>query len=117
MTAAELPAWLLLPVSLLLILGGLCTLIGSIGLLRMKQFYDRMHPPSMGTTLGTGCVLIASMLVSSGLAGRPVVHEVLITIFIVTTSPLTAMLVMRAATHREAAKRDRSGDPDEPGTT
>jgi multicomponent K+:H+ antiporter subunit G len=107
MTADMLPAWLLLPISLLLILGGLLTLLGSLGLLRMKTFYQRMHPPSMGNTLGAGCVLIASMLVSSGLAGRPVVHELLITVLIVTTSPITAMLVMGAAMHRVAARRGR----------
>lgn len=108
MTTADLPAWLLLPIALLLVLGGLCTLIGSIGLLRLKHFYERMHPPSMGNTLGAGFVLIASMLVSSGLAGRPVVHELLISVFIVTTAPITAMLVMRAAMHREASRRARS---------
>jgi len=101
MTTADLPGWLLLPIALLLILGGLFTLIGSIGLLRLKHFYERMHPPSMGNTLGAGCVLVASMLVSFGLAGRPVVHELLITVFIVTTAPITAMLLMRAALHRE----------------
>ncbi|MDR2214801.1 MAG: monovalent cation/H(+) antiporter subunit G [Nevskiaceae bacterium] len=107
MSADMLPPWLLLPVSLLLIFGGLLTLLGSLGLLRMKTFYQRMHPPSMGNTMGAGCVLIASMLVSSGLAGRPVVHEVLIAVFIVTTSPITAMLLMGAAVHREASQREK----------
>lgn len=112
MTDTVLPAWALLPASLLLILGGICTLLGSVGLLRMKRFYDRMHPPSMGNTLGAGCVLIASMLISSALAHRPVIHELLITVFIVTTSPITAMLVMRAALHRQIARRDPPGKTD-----
>lgn len=111
MTAAELPGWVLLPASLLLILGGCCTLLGSLGLLRMQAFYDRMHPPSMGNTLGAGCVLIASMIISTALAGRPVVHELLITVFIVTTSPITAMLVMRAALHRRPSERKDAGGP------
>ena len=51
----------------------------------------------MGTTLGLGCVLIASMLVSSALRGRPVIHEVLITLFVVMTAPVTAILLTRAA--------------------
>ena len=98
----EIPLWVMLPASLLLVLGGITTLLGSVGLLRMKKFYDRMHPPSMGNTLGTGCVLLASMLISSALAGRPVIHELLITVLIVTTSPITAMLVIRAALQRRA---------------
>jgi multicomponent K+:H+ antiporter subunit G len=99
-TIEELPMWALVPASLLLIAGGLLTLIGSIGLLRLPSFFERMHPPTMGTTLGTGCVLIASMIVSSALLHRPVVHELLITLFIVLTAPITAMLLMRVAVHR-----------------
>jgi len=101
-TLTELPLWATLPAALLLMVGGLLTVVGSLGLLRLPHFYARMHGPSMGNTLGTGCVLIASLLVSSALAHRPVVHELLITVFIVTTSPMTAMLLMRAAVHRSA---------------
>jgi multicomponent K+:H+ antiporter subunit G len=100
MIEVSLPAWVLFPASLLLILGGLCTVVGSYGLLRMKTFYDRMHPPSMGNTLGAGCLLIASMLIASALASRPVIHELIITVFLVTTSPITGVLVMRAALQR-----------------
>jgi multicomponent K+:H+ antiporter subunit G len=107
MTIADLPWWITLPAGLLLIVGGLLTLLGSFGMLRLSHFYSRMHPPSMGNTLGTGCVLIASMLVASGLAHRPVIHELLITVFIVTTSPMTAMLLMRAAVHRSGARAQR----------
>ncbi len=97
----NLPAWAALPAGILLIIGGLIVLIGSIGLLRMPSFYARMHPPTMGTTLGTGCVLIASMLVSSVIAGYPVVHEILITLFVVMTTPVSAMTLMSAAITRD----------------
>lgn len=100
MTLESLSAWAALPAALLLILGGICSAIGSLGLVRLGSFFQRMHGPSMGNTLGTGCVLIASILVSTALANRPVVHEILITVFIVITAPMTAMLLMRAAVHR-----------------
>jgi len=100
-----LPLWVTVPGTLLLIAAGLLTLIGSIGLLRLPDFFMRIHPPTMGTTLGTGCVLIASMLVSSALEQRPVIHEILITVFIVMTAPVTAMLLMRAAVYREHRKK------------
>jgi multicomponent K+:H+ antiporter subunit G len=96
----ELSPWIAVPAAALLILGGLTTLTGAIGLLRLKSFYARMHPPTMGTTLGTACVLVASMLVSAGLAHRPVVHEVLIGAFLTLTAPVTAILLMRAARGR-----------------
>jgi multicomponent K+:H+ antiporter subunit G len=76
------------------------TLIGALGLLRLETFYARMHAPTMGATLGTGCVLIASMLVSSAGAGRPVIHELLIAGFLTMTAPVTAILLMRAARAR-----------------
>lgn len=104
MTEFDLPAWAALPAGVLLIFGGLLVVIGSLGLLRMPNFYERMHPPTMGTTLGTGCVLIASMLVSSAAAGRPVLHELLITLFLVMTAPVSAITLMSAAITRTRAR-------------
>ena len=100
MIAGSLSLWVSVPAAVLLISGGLLTLIGSIGLLRLPNFYSRMHPPTLGTTLGTGSVLIASMLVSSAALHRPVIHELLITLFVTMTAPVTAILLMRAARRR-----------------
>jgi multicomponent K+:H+ antiporter subunit G len=105
MSLETLPAWAAIPAALLLILGGLFTAVGSLGLVRLGTFFQRMHGPSMGNTLGTGCVLVASVLVSTALAHRPVVHEILITVFIVITAPMTAMLLMRAAVHRSNGRQ------------
>jgi multicomponent K+:H+ antiporter subunit G len=98
--------WAAVPAALLLIFGGTLALVGSIGLLRMRTFFARMHPPTMGTTLGTGCVLIASMLLWSARLDRPVVHELLITLFVFITSPVSAMTLMRAAVFRTRAHSD-----------
>ncbi|HET7925721.1 MAG TPA: monovalent cation/H(+) antiporter subunit G, partial [Rhodanobacteraceae bacterium] len=97
---SELPAWAAMPAAILLIVAGLLGAIGAIGLVRLPDFFTRMHPPAMGSTLGAGCVLLASILVSSAAAGRPVVHALLITLFIVITAPVTAMLLARAAVYR-----------------
>ena len=91
----EVPMWAALPAGMLLIAAGLLALIGAVGLLRLPDFFARMHPPAMGTTLSLGCVLIASMLVSSG-----VIHELSITLFVVMTAPVTAMTLVRAAVYR-----------------
>jgi multicomponent K+:H+ antiporter subunit G len=100
MNFESIPVWAAVPAAILLILGGLLTVLGSLGLVRLPDFYQRIHAPSMGSTLGLGCVLIASMILSSFLRGTPVVHEILITVFVVTTAPITAMLLMRAAVRR-----------------
>ena len=107
MMELDLPGWAAIPAALLLIVGGLAALIGSLGLLRLPDFYARMHPPTMGTTLGSGCVLLASMLVSSALLHRVVVHEVLITVFMTISTPVSAMLLMRAALSRTGAGEER----------
>jgi multicomponent K+:H+ antiporter subunit G len=106
---SELPLWVTVPGTVLLVCGGLLMVIGSLGLLRMKDFYSRMHPPTMGATLGTGSVLVASMLVSSALLHRPVIHEALIAVFVFITAPVTAMLLTRAAAYRSRA-RESSDD-------
>ena len=108
----DLPGWAAIPAALLLIVGGLSALIGSVGLLRLPDFYARMHPPTMGTTLGAGSVLLASMLVSSALLHRVVIHEILITVFMTISAPVSAMLLMRAAVSRTRA-RARAQQTDE----
>jgi multicomponent K+:H+ antiporter subunit G len=88
----------------LIVLGALLALSGSLGLLRLKSFYERVHPPTMGTTLGTGLILIGSMLHFSVLDGRPVLHEILIGALMTVTTPVTYMLLVRAALHRDHAE-------------
>lgn len=90
-----------LATALLVLAGALLAFVGSIGLLRLKSFYERVHPPTMGTTLGTGLVLIGSMLFFSAHEARPVLHEILIGAFMTLTTPVTYMLLVRAALHRD----------------
>jgi multicomponent K+:H+ antiporter subunit G len=104
MNELALPVWAALPAALLLVAGGLLSLIGSLGLLRLPDFYARLHAPTMGTTLGTGCVLLASMLVTSALLHRAVIHEILIAVFMVLSAPVTAMLLIRAAVARRKGR-------------
>lgn len=95
------PAWAALPVSLLLILGGAIILIGALGLMRLPTFYQRIHGPAITVTLGAGCILLASMLYFSVLQSRVVIHEIIISLFVLLTAPVVAMLIMRAAIYRD----------------
>ncbi|MFC7298469.1 monovalent cation/H(+) antiporter subunit G [Herminiimonas aquatilis] len=114
-TFDSLPAWAALPVSLLLILGGAIILIGALGLMRLPTFYQRIHGPAITVTLGAGCILLASMLYFSVLQSRLVIHEIIITIFLLLTAPVVAMLIMRAAVYRDLrlGKRVTGADADE----
>src|SRR4051794_13198626 len=102
--AASLAPVLAIAIALLVVLGAALALIGSVGLLRLETFYERVHPPTMGTTLGLGLTLIASMLLFSALDSRPVLHEIVIALFMVATTPVTFMLLVRAAQHRDRAE-------------
>jgi len=94
---------------ILVVLGALLVFTGSLGLLTLKTFYERVHPPTMGTTLGTGLMLIGSMVYFTALDARPVVHEVLIGIFMTLNTPVTYVLLVRAALRRDSAEgRDPS---------
>lgn len=102
--------WLAVPIALLLALGGLITFIGALGLLRLPNFYQRIHGPAVFITVGTGCFLIASMLYFSGTMERPVMHELLITAFVLLTAPVVSMMIMRAAVYRDLRKRNPDGE-------
>ena len=103
--AADLPVWAALLVSFLVLLGAGLTLVGAIGLVRLKTFYDRLHAPSLGATWGAGGILLASILFFSVLQSRPVLHEVLIAVFLTVTTPVTLMLLGRAALYRDRSEK------------
>ena len=115
--AETLSWWVALPAAFLLVLGGLITLIGTLGLARLQSFYQRIHGPAITITLGAGCILVASMVYFSVTQSRLVIHEVLISLFVLMTAPVVAMLIMRAAVYRDLrATRGPDGrdDPDSP---
>jgi multicomponent K+:H+ antiporter subunit G len=97
----ELPMWAAILTSALLLLGSSLALIGSIGLLRFKTFYERIHAPTLGSTLGLFSILAASMLYFSIARTRPVVHEILIGIFVTTTTPVTFLFLVQATLYRD----------------
>jgi len=97
----DLPAWAAIVVAVLVVAGAAMTLIGSIGLLRFKTFYDRLHPPTLGSSAGTLLIVAGSILCFSVLRTRPSVHELLIFLFVTLTTPVTFMLLARAALYRD----------------
>ena len=86
-------------VALLVVLGALFTFIGALGLARMPDFYTRLHGPTKATTLGVGSLLIASMLHFSAQGDGISFHEILVTLFLFITAPVSAHLLSKAALH------------------
>jgi multicomponent K+:H+ antiporter subunit G len=91
-------------VSLLLVVGAAFALVGSWGLVKLSDFLKRLHGPSKATTLGVGCVLIASGLWFAA-RGQASWHELLITLFLFLTAPVSAHVLVKAALHLDARLR------------
>lgn len=106
-TFAELPLWASAVVSVLLVTGSVVTLIGSLGLITLKTFYERVHAPTLGTTLGMASILAASIVCFSVLESRPVVHEILIAVFVTVTTPVTLIWLVRATVSRPDSPTNR----------
>ncbi len=85
--------------SVLILIGAGFTLIGSLGLLRLRDFYSRLHAPTKATTLGVGSLLIASAIFFSNHDEGLSLHEVLVTMFLFLTAPVGAHLMAKAALH------------------
>lgn len=83
--------------AVLLLAGCFFTLLGAIGLVKLSDFFRRIHAPAKASTLGVGCILTASVayhaIYGSGLHPR----ELLITVFLFLTAPVSAHLMSRAA--------------------
>lgn len=109
----DMPLWLQITLALPLVVGGLFTLVGAIGLVRFDDFYMRLHAPTKAATLGAGGVLVASMALAWA-QGRPGVHELLITLFVFVTAPVSAHLLAQAALHLRVHSR-APVPPEEPG--
>jgi multicomponent K+:H+ antiporter subunit G len=104
--AADLPLWAAIVVSAFLLIGASLALIGAIGFLRLPTFYERLHAPTLGTSWGIGGVMLASMIFFTVTSQRLVIHEILIGIFVTVTTPVTFMLLARAALHRDRAAKN-----------
>ena len=76
--------------SALILLGAFFTFIGSVGLYKLPDFFMRLHGPTKATTLGVGSLLIASSLYFSFKTDDISLHEVLITVFLFITAPVSA---------------------------
>lgn len=93
-------------VALLLFIGAFFIVISGIGLVRLPDLFMRLHAPTKASTLGMGCLLLASMLFAAQ-HGRFGLAELLITLLAFITAPVSANLLAQAAIHLNL--RSRSG--------
>lgn len=87
--------------SILVLAGAFFTFVGSLGLWRLRDFYTRLHGPTKASTLGVGCLLVASAIFFSLTTDSISLHEILVTLFLFITAPISAHLLAKAALHRQ----------------
>ena len=93
-------------VSILLLFGGAFILIGSIGLIKLPDFFMRLHGPTKATTLGMASVLIASMVFFTNAENGLSVKEILITIFLLITAPISGYMLIKSAIHHKLKAKE-----------
>src|SRR5574337_544586 len=98
---AAVPSWLALVIGVLILAGALLACIGSAGLLRLDTFYRRVHAPTLGTTLGMYLVLAGTIVFFWAGEGRPALHVILIGVCVTVTTPISLLLLARAALERD----------------
>lgn len=91
-----------LAVSAFLVIGGFFLLLGSYALVKLPDTMQRLHGPTKSSTLGVGGILVASMLYFLLAEGDPSAHELLITLFLFLTAPVSANLLAKAYLRRQA---------------
>ena len=99
MTGQELPLWLDIAISALVLCGAGIAFVGSLGLLRLKTYFERVHAPSIIATMGCWCIMHATLVYFSVTVGLAL-HALLIALFVAITVPVTNIFLMRAALFR-----------------
>lgn len=108
MNPLTLSLWVEILVALLLLISGVLALIGAIGLLRLKTFFQRMHAPAVTTSLCTWCVAVAAIVYFSARDGRLELQAWLTMILLAVTAPITTSLLARAALFRKRTTAQQS---------
>lgn len=93
-------------ISALLVISGVFGLVGSFGLVKLKDTMQRLHAPTKATTLGVGGILFASMGYAWAFGYQGSLHELLITLFLFITAPITANFISKAHMLRNVGRKE-----------
>lgn len=104
--------------SALIVLGAGFALVGSWGLVRLPSLMERLHGPTKASTLGLGAMLVGSIVWFQLVKGEWTTHELLISLFLFVTAPITANMIAKVHLHRLrlGEQPGPAGPPASPGT-
>ena len=96
----DLAPWAEILIAVLTLTGAALALLGSIGLLRLPTFFERVHAPALIATGSCWCVMLACLISFSLQGDGWYLHPLLIVIFLAITVPVTTIFLMRASLYR-----------------
>ena len=98
--------WLLSEISLLI--GGIFCLIGAIGLLRMPDFFTKLHAASLIETLSAGFIILG-LMIETGFT-LVTIKLIFIVVLLLFTGPTATHAIARAAVVRGLDPRYKTKD-------
>jgi multicomponent K+:H+ antiporter subunit G len=99
--SGTLPLWVEVLVALLLLASGALCVTAALGFLRLRDFFQRMHPPALANTLAAWCAALASVIYFSALDAQLALYPLVINVLLAITAPVTTVLLARAALLRK----------------
>ncbi|WP_306519851.1 Na+/H+ antiporter subunit G [Rheinheimera sp.] len=88
-------------IAILVMAGALFVLLGSFALIKLPDFYTRLHGPTKATTLGLGSLVLASMLFFNFVQQQLSLQQFLIALFLFISAPVTAYMLIKVALHQK----------------
>lgn len=88
-------------IAVLVLLGAVFVLLGSVALVKLPDFYTRLHGPTKATTLGLGSLVLASMIFFNFVQNELSLQQLLIALFLFITAPVTAYMLIKAGMHQK----------------
>lgn len=95
-------------VAILAVAGSLFVLMGSVALVKLPDFYTRLHGPTKATTLGLGALVLSSIVYFNFVKGELSLQQLLIALFLFITAPITAHMLIKAALHLKLESAERT---------
>ncbi|MFT4266246.1 MAG: monovalent cation/H(+) antiporter subunit G [Xenophilus sp.] len=101
---SPMPWWAEWLTALCLVSGAAFAAIGSFGLVRLRDFFSRIHAPTLGATAGVWSISLGMIVYFSVQDFHLFLHALLIALFVALTAPVTTIFLARAALFRERLK-------------
>lgn len=87
-------------VAALLLASGLVVLLAAVGLVRLADFFQRLHAPALASSLASWIITLASIVHFSSRGEGLALHTWLVIVMLSITAPVATIVLARAALFR-----------------